>query len=152
MPDFEGEWLVVAGPDRVAQPLTSRLAAMAGGEVAAGRRGVPLLPALLGRREAFLARLRARVTRNRSTLAAASLREAPWTMRWGGGCWTVLQVNANEDEDELCLALLEEGVAVQPGSQGGFPQQGYLILSLLPQPEIFDAALGRIEAHLRRPA
>jgi len=65
--------------------------------------------------------------------------------------WTVLQVNANEDEDELCLALLEEGIAVQPGCLGSFQQQGYLIVSLLPKPDVFDAALGRIEVQLHRP-
>jgi aspartate/methionine/tyrosine aminotransferase len=152
LPELEGEWLAVGGPDALAQPLASRLASMTGADLAGARRGVALLPALLGRREAFLSRLRARLTKNRSTLATASLREAPWTMQWGGGYWAVLQINPNQDEDELCLALLEEGIAVQPGSQGGFPQQGYLILSLLPKPAIFDAALGQIEAQLRRPA
>ncbi len=152
LPQLEGEWLAVAGPETLAMPLVSRLASLMGVEASGSRTGVLFVPPLLGRREAFLSRLRARLTRNRSVLASASLREAPWTMRWGGGSWTMLQTNADQDEDELCLALLEEGVAVQPGYLGGLPHEGHLILSLLPKPEVFDAALRRIEVQLRRPA
>jgi aspartate/methionine/tyrosine aminotransferase len=148
---LEGEWLAVAGPEALAAPLASRLAAHAGIEGASTRPGVLLIPSLLGRREAFLSRLRARLARNRSALASASVREAPWTIQWGGGWWAVLEINPDKDTEELCLALLEEGVAVQPGDLGGLPQRGYLIVSLLPRPEVLDAALGRVEAQLRRP-
>jgi DNA-binding transcriptional MocR family regulator len=140
----------VGGPATLAAPLVSRLAARA--EAAGPGPGTPLVPPLLGRREAFLSRLRTRLARNRSALATASLREAPWTLQWGGGIWAVLQVNPERDADTLCLALLEEGVAVEPGHLGGLPREGYLVLSLLPPPSAFDAALGRIEAELRRPA
>jgi aspartate/methionine/tyrosine aminotransferase len=148
LPELEGEWLAVAGPDDEARSLASRLASRVAPAPSAGRL---LVPPLLGRREAFLTRLRARLARNRSALATAALREAPWTMHWGEGCWAVLQVNADQDEDALCLSLLEEGVAVQPGHLAGFPERGYVSVSLLPSPDVFDAAIGRLEAQLRRP-
>ena len=146
---LEGEWIAVAGPEPEASSAASRLASFLDLESAVSRPGVLLTPPLLGRREPFLARLRARATRNRSSLAAASLREAPWTLQWGGGSWAVLQINPYRDGEDLCLALLEEGVAVQPGHLGGFPSRGYLLLSLLPQQEVFDAALAQIERLLR---
>ena len=93
LPRLEGEWMAVAGPEALAGPLASRLASLAGAEGAGSRAGVLLLPSLLGRRESFLSRLRARLTRNRSAVASASVREAPWTMQWGGGWWAVLQIN-----------------------------------------------------------
>jgi aspartate/methionine/tyrosine aminotransferase len=148
LPELEAAWLAVTGPEVSAHSLASRLASLA---PPASARGVLLAPPLLGRREAFLSRLRARLARNRSALATASLREAPWTMQWGGGIWAVLQLNADQDEDALCLALLEEGIAIQPGHLAGFPGRGYAVVSLLPEPAVFDAALGRIEAQLRRP-
>lgn len=148
---LEAEWLAVAGPEALAGPAAARLVSLVDLEGSGSRPGVLLVPALLGRRETFLARLRARLTRNRSALATASLREAPWTLQWGGGCWAVLQINPAQDEEELCLALLEEGVALQPGYLGGFPREGYLLVSLLPRMDIFEAALGRLEARLRRP-
>jgi alanine-synthesizing transaminase len=148
LPEVEGEWLAVAGPEDEARSLASRLASRA---EPASSTGLLLVPPLLGRREAFLSRLRGRLARNRSAIATASLREAPWTMQWGEGCWTVLQVNTAQDEEALCLGLLEEGVAVEPGHLAGFPERGYVAISLLPAPDVFDAALGRIEAQLRRP-
>jgi len=152
LPQLDAAWAAVGGPEARASPLRSRLAVTAGAMSPEATAGVLLAPALLGRRESFLSRLRTRLTRNRSALASASLREAPWTMQWGGGWWAVLQVNPDQSEDDLCLALLEEGVAVEPGYLGGFPREGYLVLSLVAAPEVFDAALGRIEAQLRRPA
>jgi DNA-binding transcriptional MocR family regulator len=111
------------------------------------------VPALLARREQYLSALRRRLARNRGAIAAASLREAPWTLQWGrGGCWAVLQINPGRDEDELCLELLAEGVAVRPGHLDGLPREGHLVVSLLPEPDVFLAALDRLEAHLRRAA
>jgi alanine-synthesizing transaminase len=152
LPGLEGDWLAVAGPEGPARQLIARLAALAELRAAAPWPGVRAIPPLLGQREAFLAGLRARLARNRAALAAASLREAPWALHWGGGRWAVLQVNPAQDEELLCLALLEEGLAVQPGHLAGFPRAGFLVLSLLPAPEAFDAALELLEAQLRRPA
>jgi len=151
LPALEGEWIAVVGPATQSAQAASRLATLLEVEVAGSRPGVRLAPPLLGRRGAYLSRLRSRITRNRSTLAAASLREAPWTLQWGGGIRAVLQVNPVQSEDEICLALLEEGVAVEPAYLAGFPPKGFLLISLLPIPEIFEAALGRLEVQLRGP-
>lgn len=148
LPGLEVEWLAVGGPASLARPLVARLTAAAGPPGA----DVASVPALLARREEFLTRLRARLGRNRSALASASLREAPWTLQWGGGWWAVLQINSALDGDPLCLSLLEEGVALSPGQVFGLARQGSLVVSLLPSPEIFDAALDRIDQRLRRPA
>ena len=147
-PELDAGWLAVTGPEAVAGSLASRLASVAD-VVPAATVGVLAAPPLLARREAYLTRLRARLGRNRSALASGSLREAPWTMQWGGGGFCVLQINSDQDEDALCLELLEEGVAVEPGHYSGLPRRGFLVLSLLPRPDVFDAALGRIEVHLR---
>jgi hypothetical protein len=109
-----------------------------------------VLPALLARREPFLEALRARLARNRASIATASLREAPWTLQWGGGgSWAVIQINPFQDPVALCLALLDEGVAVRPGGLDGLPQSGYLVVSLLPEPQVFRAGLDQLETHLR---
>jgi aspartate/methionine/tyrosine aminotransferase len=145
-----GEWVAVAGPDRAAAAAASRVASLASAGPPVQASTLRALPALLARREPFLERLRARLARNRGVIAAASLREAPWTLQWGaGGCWAVLQINPVRDETELCLELLDEGVAVQPGHLDGFPSTGYLVVSLLPEPDVFLAGLERLEANLR---
>jgi hypothetical protein len=148
LPRF-AEWLAVAGPDEFVEPTRSRLGLLADIKVSLSSRAQLALPALLARREPFLRALRARLAENRSSLATAALREAPWSLQWGrGGCWAVLQIGA-EEEESLCLALLEDGVAVQPGFLHGLPRSGYLAVSLLPTPQVFGEGLSRLDRRLR---
>jgi alanine-synthesizing transaminase len=144
------EWVAVAGPDALVSTFPGRL------EAAVDERVPPpalaLVPPLLARRERFLAELRAQPGRNRAALAAASLRESAWSLERGeGGCWAVLRIAGAEDEEALCLRLLEDGVAVRPGSTYGLPREGYLVVSLLPPPAIFMEALARLDRRLRAP-
>jgi aspartate/methionine/tyrosine aminotransferase len=151
LPRF-AEWLAVAGPDELVGPALSRLELLADVQVSLSDRLQLALPALLARREPFLKALRARLAENRSSLATAALREAPWSLQWGrGGCWAVLQIGGAEEEESLCLALLEDGVAVQPGFFHGLPRYGYLTVSLLPTPQIFGEGLARLDRRLRAP-
>jgi aspartate/methionine/tyrosine aminotransferase len=145
-----GEWVAVGGPDRLAAPIASRLATLAEAAGPVADSTLRAIPALLARREPFLGALRQRLATNRGAIAAASLREAPWTLQWGGGgCWAVLQINPIRDETELCLALLADGVAVRPGHLDGLPSTGFLVVSLLPEPDVMRAGMERLEVHLR---
>jgi aspartate/methionine/tyrosine aminotransferase len=144
------EWVAVTGPDALADRTASRLRSLAEAAPQPSSAVLPALPALLARREPFLEALRARLARNRAAIATASLREAPWTLQWGGGgSWAVVQINPVQDATALCLALLDEGVALRPGQLDGLPETGYLVVSLLPEPRVFLAGLDRLEAHLR---
>jgi aspartate/methionine/tyrosine aminotransferase len=151
LPQLGVEWVAVTGPEELAAPLASRLASGAAAAPAPAVPGLRALPALLARRERYHEALRARLATNRGAIAAASLREAPWALQWGGGSGlAVLQINPTRDVTELCLALLDEGVAIRPGGLEGLPTSGYLVLSLLVRPEVLHAGLERLEAHLRR--
>lgn len=152
LPQLGAEWLAASGPDELVAPAISRLELLAEAQPSVSGSVQLGLPALLARRERFLGGLRARLAENRSSLAAAALREAPWSLQWGrGGCWAVLQIGAAEEEEPLCLALLEDGLAVQPGCFYGLPPNGYLVVSLLPTPEIFSKGLARLDRRLRAP-
>jgi aspartate/methionine/tyrosine aminotransferase len=60
----------------------------------------------------------------------------------GGGWSVVLRFPRVIGEEALVLALLERhGVAAHPGYFFDFPSEGYLILSLLPDPRTFVAGL-----------
>jgi aminotransferase len=151
LPGLGGEWVAVAGPEALAEPAAARLRSLTRGAPPVPEPTLRAIPALVARREPFLEALRARLARNRGAIAAASLREAPWTLQWGGGgWWAVLQINASRDESEVCAELLDEGIAIRPGHLDGLPPSGHLVVSLLPEPRLFDAALERLEGHLRR--
>ena len=144
------EWIAVAGPQPLAASALARLASHPESAAPPPAPVLPAVPALIARREPFIEALRARLARNRAAIATASLREAPWTLQWGGGGpWAVLQINPVQDVTALCLALLGEGIAVRPGDLDGLPDSGYLVVSLLPEPRLFVTGLDRLEAHLR---
>jgi len=149
VPQLEVAWLAAAGPEHLVAPALARLAAAAGAVSPPERLA---LPALLASRERFLAMLRARLAQNRAALATAALREAPWTVLNSGGGWSaVLEIGDSDDEIALCLALIDDGVAVQPGLRYGFERNGYLVVSLLPRPEAFSDGLDRLDRRLRSP-
>jgi alanine-synthesizing transaminase len=146
------EWWAVAGPNELAGSARSLLERTAEADPSVPGSALLAVPALLARRERFLARLRTRLSENRAALAVAALGESPWSLLWGrGGCWAVLEIGSAQRDESVCVALLEDGVAVRPGSLHGLPGSGYLVLSLLPPPEIFGEALARLDRRLRAP-
>lgn len=143
-------WIAVTGPATLVEPAASRLKKLMSEEPPVAGELLFALPAVLARRESYLEALCDRLANNRAAVATASLREAPWTLQWGsGGIWAVLQVNPVVDVHALCAALLTEGVAVLPGRSAGLPQEGFLVVSLLPEPGLFSRGLRRLEARLR---
>ena len=62
-----------------------------------------------------------------------------------GGWAAVLRVPRQRSEEEWALGLLERDVVVHPGHFYDFADEGYLVLSLIPEPAVFDEATGRIQ-------
>ena len=61
----------------------------------------------------------------------------------------VLQVAAMQSEESLVLQLLEQDhVLVHPGYFFDFPREAFVIVSLLPAPEVFDRAIARVLARV----
>jgi alanine-synthesizing transaminase len=62
-----------------------------------------------------------------------------------GGWYAVLRVPAMGSDEELAVNLLQQcGVLVHPGHFYDFPQDGYLVLSLITQPEEFREGIARL--------
>jgi aspartate/methionine/tyrosine aminotransferase len=62
-----------------------------------------------------------------------------------GGWYAVLRVPAISSDEELAISLLQQcGVLVHPGHFYDFPQDGYLVLSLISQPEEFREGISRL--------
>jgi aspartate/methionine/tyrosine aminotransferase len=50
-----------------------------------------------------------------------------------------------QSEESLALQLLEQDhVLVHPGYFFDFPREAFLVLSLLPHPDVFDRAVSRL--------
>ena len=148
LPQLKVAWIAVAGPQSRVAPALARLEVAADAYLSVSGPSQLALPRLLAARERFfLAPLRARLAANRAALAAIG--SAPFDALPSSGGWTaVLRVGQTLDEEALCLALLDDGVVVQPGFFYDFERPGYLVLSLLPSPEVFVAGLARVRARL----
>lgn len=61
-----------------------------------------------------------------------------------GGWSAVIRVPRIRSDQEWAFELLEREVRVHPGYLYDFPEQGYLVVSLLPEPDLFQLGAGRI--------
>jgi len=97
-------------------------------------------------RAAILQRLR----RNLAALEMALAGEpAIDLIRPEGGWSAVLRVPRLLADEELVLGVLRrQGVLVHPGYFFDFATDGYLVLSLLPEPDVFAEGVRRLAAHL----
>jgi hypothetical protein len=149
LPQLKAAWIAAAGPDALVRPALERLEVAADAYLSVSGPAQLALPRLLARREAFLSPLRARLAANRAVLAR--VRDAPLSALASGGGWSaVLRIGETIDEEALCLALLGDGVAVQPGFFYDFERSGHLVVSLLAEPPALEEGLRRIESSLRR--
>jgi alanine-synthesizing transaminase len=146
LPQLKLGWIVVGGEERVRNDAVAALELIADSYLSVStpvqvatadllRRGAAIRAAILGRVHENLAALR-RVAGNFNAVT---------TLTCEGGWYAVVRVPATRSEEELMLALLErERVLVHPGYFFDFPHEAYVIVSLLPQPDIFADAAARM--------
>lgn len=141
LPQCKIAWIVVAGPAHARDEALARLEFIADAYLSVSPLLAGALPELLAQREAIQGPIRARIARNRAALAASGLGALPAEAGWQA----IVRV-AGRDEDSLTAALLDAGVLVQPGSLFDLEERGaaHLVVSLLPEPVHFDAALEEI--------
>jgi alanine-synthesizing transaminase len=139
LPQLKLAWSAVLGPQR--DEAIERLALIADTFLSVNSPVQVALPKLLELAPAFRARVAQRCAENR-----ASLRLPPeWQLISGDAGWTaVIRVPQSPDEETRCLQALDRGVAVHPGYFYDFPSGAHLVISLLPQPEIFREGARRL--------
>jgi alanine-synthesizing transaminase len=148
LPQLKVGWLAAAGPEPRVSAALSRLEMIADAFLSVSGPSQLALESLLPEREAFLGPLRARLGENRARLEG--LATGPLSVLRGAGGWSaVLRIGETLDEEALCLALLEDGVAVQPGFFFDFERPGYLVVSLLCDPGVFTHGIERVGRRLR---
>jgi len=94
------------------------------------------------------AQIQARIARNLQALrSACAARPAAMVLRAEGGWSAVVQVPSIRSEEDLVLTLItEDGVLVHPGYFFDFPREAYVVISLLIEPDRFDAGVERVLA------
>lgn len=142
LPGLKLAWTHVGGPEALRDEALSRLELVADTYLPVNTPVQLALPALLAQAPDFQAALLARVKENRRQLVRARAEEARWDVVPAEGGWSsVLRIPLEPGEEATCRALLDAGVVVQPGYFYDFTGGAYLVLSLLPSPDVFAAAL-----------
>nr|WP_225936910.1 pyridoxal phosphate-dependent aminotransferase [Myxococcus sp. RHSTA-1-4] len=142
LPGLKLAWTHVGGPASLRDEALARLEWVADTYLPVGTPVQLALPALLAHAPRFQAAVLERVRGNRQRLLAARPEGATWDVVPARGGWSaVLRIPREPGEEATCLALLDAGVLAQPGFFYDFGGGAFLVLSLLPEPEVFAAAV-----------
>ena len=99
----------------------------------------------LPKAETIQAEVLRRVTDNLSFINRAAAEVGVFIYPVDGGWYAVLRADLGAPEDEWAVRLLnEQGVYVHPGFYFDFDSEGHIVLSLLPQPEVFQQGVVRL--------
>jgi alanine-synthesizing transaminase len=146
LPQLKLGWIIVGGS------ASNRIAALASLELIADTYlsvGTPVqiaLPHLLRTGSLVRSAIHDRVRHNLGELRAATARHPSCeVLRAEGGWSAVLRVPSIRREEELVLDLLEhQQILVHPGYFFDFPRDTHLVISLLPQADVFSDAIDRV--------
>ena len=146
LPQMKLGWIVVSGPPDARREALARLEVIADTYLSVSTPVQLAAPSWLARRAELTRPIAERIASNLATLRELVV-EAPLATLLGveGGWYAVLRVPATRSEEELVVAMLERhGVLVHPGFFFDFAHEAYLVLSLLPQSDVFCEGVARL--------
>jgi aspartate/methionine/tyrosine aminotransferase len=149
MPQMKLAWIVVNGPEELRRAAISRLEIIADTYLSVNAPIQHALPTLLGQREHIQRQLIARIRENLKTLHdLLRSNSALERLLIEGGWYAVLRVPVTKSDEDLAIELIERArVVVHPGHFYDFPQDGFLVVSLItPQAEFREGIERLIES------
>jgi alanine-synthesizing transaminase len=141
LPQMKAAWIAAFGPPAELTPALERLEVVADTFLSMNAPVQCALPKWLESREGIQRQILARVQRNLTALDLELSGSSVTRLEVEGGWYAVLRVPAINPDDDLALRLVHDfGVEVHPGHFFGFPRSGWLVISLLADPD--DAEVG----------
>lgn len=146
LPQMKVGWMVVQGPDEIANQALERLALIADTYLSVSTPSQLATPALIQAARRIRPQIHTRVTDNLATLIRLVGAGSPVSVLRAEGGWSaVLRVPRTTSEEELVLKLIGEArVLVHPGFFFDFHDEAFLVVSLLPPPAVFETAIRRL--------
>jgi alanine-synthesizing transaminase len=148
LPQVKLGWIGVGGPDALIGAALDRLDLIADTYLSVSTPVQLAAPLLIERGHGVRTQIQARIEANLRALERAVARAPGCTLLRPEAGWTaVLRVPATRAEEDLVLDLLEEDrVLIMPGYFYDFSREAYLVVSLLPDPAVFNEAVARVLA------
>jgi len=150
LPQVKLGWTLVGGPAAVRDEALSALEVIADTYLSVSTPAQLAAPALLQNGSVVRAAIRHRVDTN-LTMARrlASAHPACDLLPVEGGWSLIVRVPAARSEEQMVLDLLDqERVLVHPGFFFDLPHEAFVVVSLLPVPDVFADAFARTLRHL----
>lgn len=145
LPQLKLGWIHVGGPAPLREEAQDRLELIADTFLSVGTPVQLAAPALLGARPALQGAIAERVRRGHGILREVFAGTACQLLRAEGGWQGVLRLPRLYSEEEWALRLLEEDrVLCHPGYFFDFPEEAYVVLSLLTRPEVLEEGARRL--------
>jgi hypothetical protein len=148
LPQLKLGWMVLNGPAGRTADVLERLEIICDTYLSVSTPVQVAAPALIENGRQIRRDILERVRANAAALTrAVSCHPSIETLAIEGGWYAVLRVPATRSEDDLVLELLNaDNVLVHPGYFFDFPREAYVIISLLPMPDVFEAGVHRLLA------
>jgi alanine-synthesizing transaminase len=150
LPQLKLGWIAVAGPPALCDQALARLDLIADTYLSVSTPVQAALPALLEIGAEIRAAIVERVRENRRVLLGAGLDVIPPPAGWYALVRLPSGPHDRDDESWTATLLAEDHVQVYPGYFFDIPSEEgqFLVLSLLPPPELFAEAVRRLAARL----
>lgn len=149
LPQMKLAWMIVSGPPKLASTALDRLEVIADTYLSVSTPVQWAAQALLAQSGKIQPQLCTRVRENLAELDRQLAKQKTCArLDVEGGWYAVIRVPATQPDEELAIQLLlEKGVVVHPGHFYDFPQDGFLVLSLIATSADFEQGTGRLLAH-----
>jgi aspartate/methionine/tyrosine aminotransferase len=146
LPQMKFAWVATSGPDQMVAEAEARLEIIADTFLSLNTPVQLAAATLLDQRKIIQPILRDRLHTNLAELdRQLAKRPSCSRLQAEGGWYAVLRVPAVESDEDLAIRLLrQQSVSVHPGHFYDFPTDGYLVLSLLPEPAHFSEGVSRL--------
>jgi len=146
LPQMKAAWLVTDGPEELKAQALARLEVIADTYLSMNAPVQLAIPRFLEMRHGFQEQLMARVRINLAELDKQLGPQKSCTrLELEGGWYAVLRVPATCPDEALAIEVLRsKGVSVHPGHFYDFPEDGYLIVSLITSEGEFAEGMKRL--------
>jgi alanine-synthesizing transaminase len=151
LPQMKAAWIAAFGPEATLGQALERIEVIADTFLSMNAPVQGALPVWLADRGGIQAQIQDRLRQNLSALDR-ELKGTPISrLEVEGGWYATLRIPALERDEELAIRLVQDfGVEVHPGHFFGFPDSGWLVLSLLTPEQDFSHGIAAIRSIFNR--
>jgi hypothetical protein len=151
LPQLKLAWIAISGPDDLCSKALQRLEAIADTFLSVGTTVQLSLETLLSDTAAMSRQILDRILSNYKGLPEVFPQGSPVSIFGCEGAWNaVVRLPATRTDEEWAQELLQvHGILTHPGFLFDFDLKSCVVVSLLPEPEIFSEGMKRILAAVR---